>query len=55
MKNTPIKEKTKLIGFLLLFRNMDISMYKISQDTVKIAIKRYYNFLGNHLQALIIR
>lgn len=52
MKNTPIKGKTKLIGFLLLFRNVDISMWKVSQATLRIAIKRYYNFLGNHLEAL---
>ena len=49
MKNTPIKGRTKLIGFLLLFRNVDISIYKVSYDPLKIAIKSYQKFIGNHL------
>lgn len=52
MKNTPIKGKTKLIGFLLLFRNVDISIYKVSYDPLKIAIKSYQKFIGNRLQDL---
>lgn len=54
MKNIPIKGKTKLIGFLQLYSNVDISYIRFPLMLEKVAIRRYLNFLGIHLQYLTI-